>query len=133
MKQIYWDIIEESKRGTNFNSEIQYQNLFNLLKDKDEGFIRDFNNEWKSECLGDKYRFEALRSILGGHCDTFYILFGSWLFVQGKDLWDSYIKNGHKVVMDYIESNNISKSNYSYECMFYVFQDLAEHKGYDYL
>lgn len=141
MKQTYWDIIEKSKRGCNFNSDAQFDNLFNLLKDRDKKFIQDFEREW---CLeqgkyigGECEEFNKLHISNGGIVDTgddgFYMDFGNWLFTQGKELWQSFIEKGHKVVIDYIVENDIQEEEYTYECMAYVFSALAKYKGYKYV
>lgn len=138
MKQIYWDIIEKSKEDTNFDSDEQFNNLFDLLKDKDEKFIKDFEKEWNieqrkyigSECDEFNKLHWSNDGIIDGGDDTFYMDFGSWLFAQGKELWESFTNKGHKAVIEYINQNNIQEEDYTYECMTYIFQDLAKYKGY---
>lgn len=147
MKQIYWDIIEQSKQGCNFNSEKQYKNLFELLKDKNERFIRDFQDEWGKdlgkcirENIDDLSKIHVKNhlwegspyGILEGY-DNDFEWFCDWFFAQGKELWDLYNKNGYKVIIDYIKTNDISDSNYTYESMYYVFDELANYKGYEFL
>jgi len=140
MKQVYWDIIEQSKQGTNFDSEKQFHNLFELLKDRDEKFIRDFNDEWSgishSYIVSDRDEYDKLHVSNGGIVDgndTFYMDFGAWLVSQGEKLFKRYLKYGYQEVINYIKMNDIKEVDYTYECMDYVFQDLAKYKGHEYL
>jgi len=123
-----WRVIEESKKGTNFNSQKQFDNLHTILKknysiDDIEMLLQEFNCV-VNEYIGSK-EFKELFKVNGGFIqeskDAVYLDFASWLVGQGIEIYDRFFKKGNEVVVDYIRDNKINSENYEYECLMYAF------------
>jgi hypothetical protein len=127
-RKTLWKLIEESKKGTNFNPVKQTKKLYDILNerysiDDIEMLLQEFSSII-NEYIGGK-DFDKLHmsegGIINGADDGFYVDFASWLVGQGKKLHDDYKKQGNKAILDYIEKNNITKEQYQYECIMYAF------------
>lgn len=121
-----WEIIEKSKENTYFNSKLQYNNLIKILKDYPLEDIKTFKRTWDDIVYEYRERGEGLYKKLYElmkfeDSDVFYFDFNNWLVAQGKELFDSYRKNGAEAITSYINDNNIKKEDYTFECMYYVF------------
>lgn len=137
-ERLLWDIIEKSKFGTS-NCEEQYNKLVKLINELPDSCVLKLRNIWDKISLGytRDYEFEKLHisngGVVDGGDDTFYMDFGSWLVVQGEELYKDFKNKGYKAVIDYIRVNNIDRNEYTFECMVYAFQDVCKLKGIDYV
>lgn len=125
---VLWVLIQESKKGTNFDPAKQEENLYILLNEKYsrddiEMLLQEFTTIM-NEYIGSK-DFEKLHmsngGVVNGADDTFYLDFASWLVGQGVILYNDYMERGNKAVLDYIKHNNITREQYEYECMMNAF------------
>jgi hypothetical protein len=123
-----WVLIQESKKGTNFDPAKQEEKLYNLLnekysKDDIEMLLQEFATIM-NEYIGSR-DFEQLHKsnggIVYGGYDTFYLDFASWLVGQGVILYQDYMEHGSKAVLEYIKHNNITREQFEYECMMNAF------------
>lgn len=127
-KQLF-EIIEKSKKGTNFDSEKQFSRLELIIKNLPKKNVERLFDEWceirKEYGIEEKEEFEKLHvsngGIVDGGDDRFYGNFGAWVIAQGEELLSNFKKYGYKAIIEYILSNEISEYNYTYECMEYAF------------
>ena len=128
LRKILWELIEESKKDTDFNSEKQEDKLYVLLnenykRDDIEMLLQEFTCIM-NEYIGSK-DFESLHwskgGIINGADDCFYLDFASWLVGQGKELYDDYFKRGAIAILTYVINNGITREQFEYECMMNAF------------
>ena len=131
-----WVLIQESKKGTNFDPAKQEEKLYNLLNEKYsrddiEMLLQEFTSIM-NEYIGGK-DFEKLHisngGVVNGADDTFYLDFASWLVGQGMILYQDYMNRGSKAVLEYIKRHKISREQFEYECMmnaFFNYEDEIE-------
>lgn len=125
-----WDVIKESKDGLAYiNSEEQYALLEKIFSKLDKESIRVLHEEW-SDVLQEMQGSEEYNrlhisrgGIIDGGDDCFYMDFGNWLVAQGEELYQTFKEKGHEAVLAYIEKHDIPESDYTFECMVYVFHD----------
>ena len=124
---LLWDVIEKSRKGAEFDSFEQDRQLRDILSTLSEDDYNDVLRHWRGvlSCIESNPNFDLLHisngGIVDGGDDSFYMDFGHWVVAQGKELCDGFIRNGHKTIIKYIEDNNISEDDYTYECMAYCF------------
>lgn len=122
-----WKIIERSKLLTNFDSEKQYNNLYDIIQSYSDKDRESIGYDWRSICaaITSHPSFGLLHYINGGIVnegdDGFFMDFGNWVVAQGKELCSEFMKNGSDVIIKYIKDNKISEQDYTYECFAYVF------------
>ena len=133
MNKTLWQVIKDSKEENKYTkSKKQYENLHNILSKLPQKEVSKLRDEWadKSNKMTNNDEFEKLHRDNGGIIisgdDGFYMDFASWVMAQGEELYEDFMRNGHKVILNYIKENNVSKSNYMFECMEYVFHDFAD-------
>lgn len=132
MEKLLWQIIEESKQNKAFlSSKVQFKNLEIILSRYDENTNKELSVEfyklWEKLRLTDE--FELLHEEDGGivsddySYEQFYMDFGSWIIVQGQELYISFFTKGHESVLSYIDENGVTENDYMYESMMYAFKE----------
>lgn len=132
MEKLLWQIIEESKQNKAFlSSKVQFKNLEIILSRYDENTNKELSVEfyklWEKLRLTDE--FKLLHEEDGGivsddySYEQFYMDFGSWIIVQGQELYISFFTKGHESVLSYIDENGVTENDYMYESMMYAFKE----------
>lgn len=124
-----WELITISKQGEDYVSpEKQYKRLFDILKDMDKDDVKRLYNEWncKEKELINSSGFELLNKLVKGGDDTFFMDFSNWAVAQGEEFFNEIQKEGMVFLKEYIDKHNVSRSEYTYECMIYVFHNFLD-------
>lgn len=129
MDKTLWQLISESKGGNKYvGSARQYKILLNILSNLREDNVKKIEEEWRNKVMEIIYtpEFEKLHinngGIINSGDDGFYMDFANWIIAQGEDLYNSFKNKGHIAIFDYIKEYNIPESDYTFECMIYIFQ-----------
>ena len=124
-----WSLIEKSKKDCSFDSDKQYKKLVLELSKLEKSKVMEIKNWWREahSAITSHDEFIKLSDDLDIHGDdSTFMDFGNWLVAQGEELCMNFLRNGSKSVLDYITENNISYSDYTYECMVYAFSKVLD-------
>lgn len=122
-----WAIIEKSKGGKAYcKPRKQFENLIKILSKLSKDEIDALKLEWGRILSYLKViDFERLHKDNGGLVeggdDAFFEDFPNWIMGQGKELVQTYMEKGPKVIVEYVQANKVQQDDLTFENMGYVF------------
>jgi hypothetical protein len=130
IREELWNIIEESKKGIQFRTAWQEDELRTILEERysreNIDLLSDEFHKIQKEYIDSK-DYDLLHwsngGIVSGGDDCFYSDFTSWLVGQGKEVYEDYFKRGILAVLVYIIDNKIEQDDFQHECLEYAFLD----------